>query len=105
MAITINKAKHLVQLNKPVLVSSCDIKCVINYKKLYSMIKKILLRDYFFLSGYPFASESPNSHAYVGREFFVNLISEKKTISNNPDLDSAVTGIFYFKSGKHFWIV
>ena len=32
MAITINKAKHLVQLNKPVLVSSCDIKCVIIIK-------------------------------------------------------------------------
>ena len=103
MAITINKAKHLVQLNKPVLVSSCDIKCVINYKKLYSMIKKYSPEGIIFSwSGYPFASESPNSHAYVGsKNSIVNLISEKKTISNNPDLDSAVTGIFYFKSGKH----
>ena len=49
MAITINKAKHLVQLNKPVLVSSCDIKCVINYKKLYSMIKKYSPEGIIFL--------------------------------------------------------
>ena len=55
----------------------------------------------FSWSQYPFASESPNSHAYVkDRKSLINKISEKKTISNNPDTDSAVTGIFYFKSGR-----
>lgn len=103
MAITINRARDLIQLNKPVLVSSCDIKCVIDYNKLYRVIKKFNPEGIIFSwSGYPFASESPNSHAYVkSKNSLVSLISEKKTISRNPDLDSAVTGIFYFKSGKH----
>ena len=68
------------------------------------MIKKYSPEGIIFSwSRYPFASESPNSHAYVAGQKIqlVNLISEKKTISNNPDQDSAVTGIFYFKSGKH----
>ena len=40
MAITINKAKQYIKLNKPVIISSCDLKCVINYKNFYNMIKK-----------------------------------------------------------------
>ena len=102
MAITIKNASQLIQLDKPVLVSSCDIKCVINYKKFYSTIKKYNPDAMIFSwSQYPFASESPNSHAYVkDRKSLINKISEKKTISNNPDTDSAVTGIFYFKSGR-----
>ena len=102
MAITISKARKFIQLEKPVIVSSCDIKCVINYSKFYKIIKKNNPTAMIFTwSQYPFASESPNSHAYVkDKKLIVTKISEKKTISKNPDKDSAVTGIFYFKTGK-----
>jgi len=102
MAITINKAKKLIQLDKPVIVSSCDIKCVIDYKKFYSKIKRYNPEAMIFTwSKYPLASESPNSHAYVkDNKLRINKISEKKVISKNPDNDSAVTGIFYFKNGQ-----
>ena len=102
MAITISKARQLVQLNKPVIVSSCDIKCVIDYSKFYKIIKKSNPSAMIFTwSQYPFASESPNSHAYVkDKNLIVTKISEKKTVSKTPDTDSAVTGIFYFKKGK-----
>ena len=92
MAITISKARKFIQLEKPVIVSSCDIKCVINYSKFYKIIKKNNPTAMIFTwSQYPFASESPNSHAYVkDKKLIVTKISEKKTISKNPDKDSAV---------------
>ncbi len=103
MAITISKARKLIQIDKPVIVSSCDIKCVIDYSKFYKIIKKENPTAMIFTwSEYPFASESPNSHAYVkDNKLVVTKISEKKPISPNPDKDSAVTGIFYFSKGKH----
>tara|TARA_A100001015_G_scaffold319997_1_gene444824 strand:+ start:1769 stop:3259 length:1491 start_codon:yes stop_codon:yes gene_type:complete len=103
MAITIYKAKKLIKLDQPVIISSCDLKCVINYKKFYDVIKKMNPTGIIFTwSQYPPASESPNSHAYVvSKNSIVNKISEKKPISTSPDKDSAVTGIFYFKSGNH----
>ena len=102
MAITISKARNLIKIDKPVIVSSCDIKCVIDYSKFYKVIKKENPTAMIFTwSQYPFASESPNSHAYVrDNNLIVTKISEKKPISKNPDKDSAVTGIFYFKKGK-----
>ncbi len=56
----------------------------------------------FTWSQYPLASESPYSHAYVvDKNLLINKISEKKPVSLNPDKDSAVTGIFYFKTGRN----
>ena len=102
MAITISKAEKFIQLDKPVIISSCDLKCVINYKKFYDVIKKTNPSAMIFTwSQYPPASESPKSHAYVvDKNSIVNRISEKKTISSTPDKDSAVTGIFYFRTGR-----
>ena len=102
MAITISKARKFIQLDKPVIISSCDLKCVINYKKFYNIIKKVNPSAMIFTwSQYPPASESPKSHAYlVDKNLVVNKISEKKAISSTPDKDSAVTGIFYFRTGR-----
>ena len=102
MAITIAKARKLIQVDKPVIVSSCDIKCVIDYSKFYQIIKRENPTAMIFTwSQYPFASESPNSHAYVKDDkLVVTKISEKKPVSLNPDNDNAVTGIFYFSRGK-----
>lgn len=101
MAETILLSKNLIPLDKPVLVSSCDISFVINYSKFYNLLQKEPDGIIFTWRKYPFANESPNSHAYVktnrGR---VTLISEKKTISKNPNEDFAVTGVFYFKNSK-----
>ena len=102
MAITVYKAKQLINLNNPVLISSCDIKCVIDYKKFYSLIKSENPDGIIFTwKNYPFASESPNSHAYIlEKNNRVFKIQEKKPVSKNPDKDNAVTGVFYFKSGR-----
>ena len=102
MAITISKARKFIHIDRPVIVSSCDLKCVINYSKFYKIIKNHNPEAMIFTwTQYPFASESPNSHAYVNdKNLIINKISEKKTISLDPDNDSAVTGIFYFNSGK-----
>ena len=40
MAETILYARDSIPLNKPVLVSSCDISFIIDYKKFYTLIKK-----------------------------------------------------------------
>jgi NDP-sugar pyrophosphorylase family protein len=102
MAVTISNARRVIQLDKPVLISSCDFKCVINYKKFYEVINKQNPSAMIFTwSQYPPASESPKSHAYVvDKRSIVKKISEKKTISSTPDKDNAVTGIFYFKTGR-----
>lgn len=100
MAITIDKIKSKIDLTKPTLVSSCDIKIVINYNKFYKLIKEQNPEGIIFTwKNYPFADESPNSHAYIlHKKNKVTKISEKIPVSNNPNLDSAVTGIFYFKN-------
>ena len=102
MAITISKANKIIQNDKPVIISSCDFKCLLNDTKLSQLIIKNDPDEIIFTwRHYPFASESPNSHAYVKvqRNRVIN-ISEKQAISNNPDHDYAVTGMFYFKTGK-----
>lgn len=103
MARTIYKAKKYIDLDKPIIVSSCDIKFVINYKKLYKIINKFSPDGIIFTwKNYPFANESPNSHAYAKvnkKNYNVINIVEKEPISKNPNNDHAVTGIFYFKNG------
>ena len=101
MAETILLAKDKLSLNKPSIVSSCDISFIINYKKFYKILKKDPDGIIFTWRNYPFADESPNSHAYVKiKNDRVTKISEKKTISKFPNKDYAVTGIFYFKNAK-----
>ena len=101
MAETILLAKNKLPINKSVIVSSCDISFIINYKKFYKLLKKKPDGVIFTWRNYPFADESPNSHAYVKvKKDIVTSISEKKTISKNPNNDFAVTGIFYFKDVK-----
>ena len=99
MAETILLSKNKLPLNKPTIVSSCDISFIINYKKFYKLLNKNPDGIIFTWRNYPFADESPNSHAYVKvKNGIVTAISEKKTISKNPNSDFAVTGIFYFKN-------
>lgn len=101
MAETILLAKDKLPMDKPTIVSSCDISFIINYKKFYKLLKKKPDGIIFTWRNYPFADESPNSHAYVKvKNGIVTSISEKKTISKNPNNDFAVTGIFYFKNIK-----
>ena len=101
MAETILHARDSIPLNKPVLVSSCDISFIIDYKKFYTLIKKNPDGIIFTWRNYPFADESPNSHAYVKvKNNIVTKISEKKTISKKPNNDFAVTGIFYFNKSN-----
>jgi NDP-sugar pyrophosphorylase family protein len=101
MAETILLAKNKLPLDVPGLVSSCDISFIINYKKFYKLLSKKPDGIIFTWRNYPFADESPNSHAYVKvKNEIVTEISEKKTISENPNNDFAVTGIFYFRNIK-----
>ena len=101
MAETILLSKNKIPFNRPVIISSCDISFIINYKKFYKVLSKKPDGIIFTWRNYPFADESPNSHAYVKvKNEKVTLISEKKTISNRPNNDFAVTGIFYFKSSE-----
>ena len=101
MAETILLAKDKLPHHQSAIVSSCDISFIINYKKFYKLLKKKPDGIIFTWRQYPFADESPNSHAYVKvKKGRVISISEKKTISKNPNNDYAVTGIFYFKSIK-----
>ena len=99
MAETILLAKNKLPHDVPGLVSSCDISFIINYKKFYKLLSKKPDGIIFTWRNYPFADESPNSHAYVKvKNEIVTAISEKKTISENPNNDFAVTGIFYFRN-------
>ena len=70
------------------------------------MIKKYSPEGIIFSwSGYPFEVKALiHMRMLVQKNSIVNLISEKKTISNNPDLDSAVTGIFTSNLENICWI-
>ena len=102
MAITISRANKIINDDWPVIVSSCDFTCILNQYELKKLINTHNPEAIIFTwKGYPYASESPFSHAYVNvKENFVRNISEKIPISKTPDEDNAVTGMFYFKTGK-----
>ena len=105
MARTCLLAENLLKdKNKPILVSSCDYGIEYDREEFFYIIK----RDkpdacIWTFSNYPDARLSPNAYAYLktdGR--IVERISEKVPISDSPNKDPIVFGVFYFKSVKIF---
>jgi dTDP-glucose pyrophosphorylase len=90
--------------NNPILISSCDYAVVFDEIKL----KKIL--DFFkpdvivwTFKEYPDARLSPFAYAYCEvQNGEIKNISEKIPISDTPNKDNIVQGIFYFKSKNIF---
>ena len=90
--------------NNPILISSCDYAVVFDEIKL----KKIL--DFFkpdvivwTFKEYPDARLSPFAYAYCEvQNGEIKNISEKIPISDAPNKDNIVQGIFYFKSKNIF---
>ncbi len=102
MARSCLMAKHLLDKDKPVFVSSCDYSFVYNDENLRRLIED---EDpdavVWTFRGYPDARIAPMAYAYMvvenGR---VKRISEKVPISDEPHKDPIVQGIFYFKTAK-----
>lgn len=108
MARTCLMAEHLLDKEKPLLISSCDYSFIYDDAKFEKLIKEedpdVIIWSF---KEYPDARLSPNGYAYlVVEDGMVKRISEKVPISEHPHRDPIVQGVFYFKSAKLFlWCV
>jgi len=105
MARTCMYAKKHIPNNKPVIISSCDYSIVFNENKLQLIIKTINpdVIIWTFIK-YPDARINPYAYAYLEiNDGFVTKISEKVPISNTPNKDNIVQGVFYFKRAEMFY--
>jgi len=106
MASTCNEYIKSLPDNRSLLLSSCDYSLVFNENKFYEMIKNLNPDVVIWtFKNYPDARVAPFAYAYADvKNGCVVRVSEKKPISNQPQLDHIVQGIFYFKSKKIFSI-
>ena len=106
MARTCLMAEHLLEKDKPLIISSCDYSFVYNEKKFQKLIEE---EDpdamIFTFREYPDARLAPNAYAYVVLEGGkIKKVSEKVPISSQPHKDHIVQGTFYFKNaGLFLW--
>lgn len=95
--------KHM-NMNEELLISSIDYQFVYD-KEAFEKIRKDQSIDViiFTLQIKYLPMQSPNAFAYcrVENEHVVEVV-EKRTISDNPKLDPAVVGTFYYRCAKDF---
>ena len=105
MSRTCMKAKHMLDKNQPLLISSCDYSVVFNENKFKSILDTVNPDVVIWtFKGYPDARIQPYAYAYIEeKNGYVTNISEKIPISSTPHKDKVVQGIFYFKNAKLFY--
>ena len=105
MSRTCMKAKEMLDINQPLLISSCDYSVVFNENKFKSILDTVDPDVVIWtFKGYPDARIQPYAYAYIEENNgYVTNISEKIPISSTPNKDKVVQGIFYFKTAKLFY--
>lgn len=102
MARTCLLSENYLDMEKPVIVSSCDYSFIYDDEEF----KKLIREDdpdviIWTFRTYPDARIAPNAYAYVvldGNR--IVKISEKIPISDEPHKDHIVQGVFYFKKSE-----
>lgn len=106
MARTCLMAEHLLDKEKPLIISSCDYSFVYNDAKFEKTIREqdpdVMI---FTFRHYPDARLAPKAYAYVVVENgVIKRVSEKVPISDQPHKDHIVQGSFWFKdAGMFLW--
>ena len=105
MARTCMRAKHKINPNLPLLISSCDYSVVYDEDKLKTILETVDPDVVIWtFKNYPDARIQPYAYAYLEeKNGFVTSISEKTPISSKPHEDHIVQGIFYFKTANLFF--
>lgn len=101
-ASTCLKAKDEINNDEELLIGACDCGIQYNIDK-FNDIKKTCDAIVFTFKNNDAVCENPNAYGWVktnGDD--VCCVSVKKQISNTPENDAAITGIFWFKHGKDF---
>lgn len=104
MARTCLMAEHLLDKEKPLLITSCDYSFVYDDEKFQRIIEE---EDpdamIWTFREYPDARLAPTAYGYlVVENGVVKRISEKVPISDKPHKDHIVQGIFWFKNAELF---
>ena len=105
-ASTCEKGLENEDLNKEVLIGTCDSSIIYNDKKY-----KKLLRDkrnkaiVFSFRNSINVLNKPDDYAFlkINKNYSVKDVSEKKKISKTPHKDHEIVGIFYFRKLKYFF--
>jgi len=104
--ITCEKASKDIDLNKSILISSCDYEIVYNKSKWAKILKdKRMDVVIWCVKSQVYLLKDPNAFAYCkinNNTGYVSKISEKKTISKNPQNDFLAVGIFWFRYSNDF---
>ena len=105
MARTCMAIKDLINLDEPILISSCDYSIDYDQSKFKNIID-VVDPDVIIwtFKNYPDARNNPYAYAYLEKKNgLVTNISEKIPISSSPQNDDIVQGIFYFKKASLFF--
>ncbi len=104
MARTCLMAEHLLDKNKPLVISSCDYSFVYDDEKLQKVIAEEQPDAMIWtFREYPDARLAPQAYGYVVVEDGkITKISEKVPISDQPHKDHIVQGTFWFKNAELF---
>lgn len=108
MARTCLAAEHLLEKEKPLVVSSCDYSFVYSEDKLERLTKEEKPDAMIWtFREYPDARLAPQAYGYVAVENGrITRISEKVPISDQPHKDHIVQGTFWFRNAELFlWCV
>lgn len=102
-ASTCLKAKEYINNDEELLIGPCD--CGVNVdEQKFENLKKECDCIVFTFSNNDSVCDNPNAYGWMKADYEGNILSAsvKKQISDTPELDPAVTAIFWFKKGKYF---
>lgn len=103
MARTCLMAEDRLDMEKPLLISSCDYSFIYDEHVFEELIKQNADVVIWTFRHYPDARRNPKAYAYlVVENGLVKKISEKVPVSDQPHRDHIVLGIFYFKKASYF---
>jgi NDP-sugar pyrophosphorylase family protein len=105
-AATCLLAKCEVEINKPLLIASCDYITIFDQKKWELLINdsSIDIAIWTYRMG-SMLTKNPNAFAYCKTEEnseIITQIVEKSTISNEPQNDPLLVGTFWFRNSSDF---
>lgn len=104
-AITCKLGLENENLDQPLFISACDHKCLMDQVRFQKMCEDSNL-DVIVWSFRNHPSSNRNPHMYgwlkTDRNGYVEEVSVKKALSDNPKQDHAIVGTFYFKKGLFF---
>lgn len=97
------KAKEFINDDEELLIGSCDCGIDIDLEKFYNLKKNCDCIVFTFKNN-DSVVDNPNAYGWmkVNNDDDIIDVSIKKSISNDPEKDNAVSSIFWFKKGKEF---